>query len=248
MKTTQLEIKTTQIVTAMDTLNNTLNETDKRRLNELYNQLKSIETSYTDLLQKINLAEMRVATNKLLENKELLIKTLSNNPHLDELWINPESIGLRIKGPVDYDKTKFKNVHKLNNAFNKIMTADFLELYWTSCCFLNHRDYTISKANDYHDSVYTPNTHWYNYNCFGNNTAPIAKALKEKDFLSAFMLTLTAAQLLNIYDMTVVHRLAENLEHGHPNRPTFLNKETGCFISYTEAKQLIKEKEKENAK
>ena len=242
------EIKTTQVATAIDALNNTLKETDKRKLNELYTQLKNIEMSYTDLLQKINLAEMCVATNKLLENKELLIKTLSNNPHLDELWVYPASIVLRIKSPVDYDKTKFKNVHKSNSLFNKIMTADFLELYWTSTCELNHKDFTIRKDTERQGTVYTPNTHWYNYNCFGNNTAPIAKALKEKDFLSAFMLTLTAAQLLNIYDMTVVHRLAENLEYGHPDRPTFLNKETGCFISYAEAKQLIKEKEKENAK
>ena len=241
------EIKTTKITKTITQLETSLKKEDERLLAIQKNDLKNLEQNYIDLLQSINLTEMRIATSAKLNNKDLLIKTLTNNPYLDDFWLYTESIILRIKSPVDYDKTKFKNVHKQNDTFNKVMTADFLELHWTACCELNFKNFTIRKANDYQDNEYIQNTHWYNYNCFGNNTAPIAKALKEKDFLSAFMLTLTAAPLLNIYDMTVVHRLAENLAYNYPDRPTFLNKETGKFITYAEAKQLIKEKEKENA-
>lgn len=242
------EAKTTKITKTIAQLETSLKKEDEKVLTVQKNTLKDLEQQYINLLQSINLTEMRIATSTTLNNQDLLIKTLSNNPYLDELWIHAESIVLRIKSPVDYDKTKFKNTHKLKNTFNKIMTADFLELHWTACCELNFRNFTIRKANDYQDNEYIPNTHWYNYGCFGNNTAPIAKALKEKDFLSAFMLTLTAAPLLNIYDITVVGRLAENLEYNYPDKPTFLNKETGEFVTYAEAKRLIKEKEKENAK
>lgn len=242
------EIKTTKIAKTITQLGTSLKKEDEKLLTTQKNSLKDLEQQYIDLLQRINLTEMRIATSAALNNQDLLIKTLTNNPYLDELWIYAESIILRIKNPVDYDKTKFKNVHKQDNTFNKIMTADFLELHWTACCELNFRNFTIRRANDYQDNEYIPNTHWHDYNCFGNNVAPISKALKEKDFLSAFMLSLTAAPLLNIYDMTVVHRLADNLKYSYSETHTFLNKETGKFVTYAEAIQLIKEKEKENGK
>ena len=240
LKNLKTSIKLTNITKTIDTIEDNLKEYDIENLKHLQNNLKAYEEEYATLLKKINVAEMRIATASEIANKELILQQLARNPNFDKMWTLPNTIILRAKGPVDYDKTKIKSILKSSGDFQKIMTADFLELHWESCCLLNYEDYTVRNASDYYSGAFIPNTHWNSYSCFGNNVPPLQKALKEKDFLSVFMVALTAAQLLNVYDITVLNKLKELLYYSYPDKKTFLNKNTNEFVSYIEAVNLIK--------
>ena len=126
------------------------------------------------------------------------------------------------------------------------MTYEDFELYWESVCTIDLKTYVITSIRDKYNPIdYLPNTHWYYYNCFGNNIAPIVKALKNNDYLSVFMISATAAQNLNVYDMTVLTKLKSKLFDDYYYYPTIYDKKLQKFITVADALKTIKNKEKE---
>lgn len=209
------------------------------------NQITNLENEYNLLTQQLHAIQLRNNADNWFENENLILQFLTNNPNIVEVSTYSNSICLKTYGPVDYDKIKIKTcLKRYDNIFVKILTDPDLQMYWEAACLLNLQTFTIKNASDFYNPyTYLPNIHWSKYNCFGDNKIPINKALKNNDLLSALMQAATAAQALNIYDVTVINKLHDTLRSGTCDIKPFLNTKTNTFISYYDAEQFIEDKE-----
>ena len=232
--------KTKTITSNIERLESNMRVNGEYELQSRKQTVQNLEEDLAKALHALAIEERRQATSEFIKDKELLLQQCIKNPYVKNVEYSNGQIILTTYGPVDYDKEKIKKVIKnYNNNFIKVMTDPNLELYWESCCAMHTRNFTVSNALEfYHTDNKFPNTHWYFYNCFGNNKAPIMKALKESDYLSAIMLTITAAQGLNIYDVTVLSRLYTKITDTYEYTPIFYNKTTNKFITYNDAINL----------
>ena len=216
-------------------------------INTLKNNIKDTEDKLIAYYKSLDIAEKTNITNELIKDKQLLLQFLTNNPTIKDIIPHGNTVTIKSYGPVNYNKETFKKTTKsFNTDFIDIMTYEDFELYWESVCTIDLKTYVITSIRDKYNPIdYLPNTHWYYYNCFGNNIAPIVKALKNNDYLSVFMISATAAQNLNVYDMTVLTKLKSKLFDDYYYYPTIYDKKLQKFITVADALKTIKNKEKE---
>ena len=238
IKTLLEKAKKIQIENALNDLNASLTNQLTSEIDNTKATIHNIEEEHRSLLMTLRTLELKHSAGTCIKDIDLLTQMLVNNPNVKGFKTAHGKLCLTTFGPVEYNKDKITTtIKRMNAEFIKVMASHKLQLYWESQCYLNLTECIIRSSSDDYSNL--PNIHWWRYQCFGDNKLLIQKALKERDYLSALALTITAAQLLNIYDMTVMSKLREVLmctEH----RP-FLNKETGEFLNYTEAINLIKE-------
>lgn len=235
-----LLVKTKTITNNIEKMERKIRENNTYIIETHKTTIRNLEEEFTRALQALATEELRQATSNYIKDKDLILQQCIKNPYVSNVDFLNNCIVLTTYGPVDYDKEKIKRTIKhYNTEFIKVMTNPDLELYWESCCTMNIRQFTVSNGSDYyHSNDKLPNAHWYYYNCFGDNKPNIMKALKENDYLSAIMIAITAAQCLNIYDITVLSKLHSKLTEYYPYTPTFYNKTTETFMSYSEAIKL----------
>lgn len=238
IKTILEKAKKVQIESALNALNARLTSQLASEIDNTKADIHNIEEEHRNLLTTLKTLELKHSAGECIKDIDLLTQMLVNNPNVKEFKTSDRSLYLTTFGPVEYDKDKITTtIKRMDAKFIKVMSSPKVQLYWEARCYLDLTEYRIKSLRDNYNNL--PNIHWWGYQCFGDNKMLIQKALKERDYLSALALTITAAQLLNIYDMTVMSKLYHVLED--TTHKPFLNKETGEFIGYFEAINLIKE-------
>ena len=238
-------LKQSKMKKALEKIKQDYSNNIQNQEHELKAQIASIENQHVSLLQELHTLQARRASDKWFENEDLILQFLINNPNIVELKASQHCLLMKAYGPVDYDKAKIKTKLKRFDAnFISVMADADLQLYWEACCTLNLKNFNIENNPNYYDPYrHLSNTHWARYNCFGDNKFNIQKALKNNDLLSALMQAATAAQCLNIYDITVINKLYETLAYSNNSLKPFLNTKTNEYITYHEAVEIIENKE-----
>ena len=238
IKTILEKAKKVQIESALNELNTRLTTSLALEIDHTKADIHNIEEEHRSLLTTLRALELKHSAGECIKDIDLLTQMLVNNPNVKEFKTDNKNLYLTTFGPVEYNKDKITTtIKRMDTTFINVMSSPKVQLYWEARCYLDLAEYRIKSLRDNYNNL--PNIHWWGYQCFGDNKILIQKALKERDYLSALALTITAAQLLNIYDMTVMSKLY-NVLKDTTHRP-FLNKETGEFINYFEARDLIKE-------
>jgi hypothetical protein len=238
-------LKQSKMRTALEKIKQEYSRNIQTQEDELKAQITTIEKQHAQLLQQLHTTQACRASDKWFDNEDLILQFLINNPNIVELKVNQHNLCMKAYGPVDYDKAKIEaRLKRFDANFISVMANADLQLYWESCCTLNLKHFNVENNPTYYDPYrHLSNTHWARYNCFGDNKVNIQKALKNNDLLSALMQTATAAQCLNIYDITVINKLYETLAYSTDNLKPFLNTKTSKYITYHEAVKIIENKE-----
>lgn len=219
------------------------------QINECVVSIRELENKLTQFYTHLNTAKRLKSTGNELENKDLITMCLKNNPNIINIKnVSGSSLfNLIMFGPVDYDRKAMATVLKTRNQFIKwLFTTTEYTLCWESICTINLAENSITAVRDqYSENKHIRNTHWHRFQCFGNNYAPIIKALINHDYLSALSQIITAAQLLNAYDITVLNALIEDLTISRNTYKAFINNETKQMYSTNELVDIFRNKENE---
>ena len=162
------------------------------------------------------------------------------------------------KAPVKYfdgDAIKtYQNtvLRRYSKTFKQLTLKTFVEnkyeLWFETNFYVNFNDSRVGKLHGYNGTAnyvtHYPmtnngNPHIYLYNCWGNNSSNITKALAYNNLIEAFEIATAACCNLNFDDITVTKDFFSYLESGHYKAPMFYNKETKQMLTYEQAMEEI---------
>lgn len=211
----------------------------------LERDIASLEASLTEYYNKLNTQLRLQSCGMAIADKELITMLLKNNPNILDAAPTGRTLEYTLTtfGPVDYDRKAMQSTLKTKTNFIKwLFTTTEYTLCWESVCIINLENNTISAARDSRSAFKNiRNTHWHRYQCFGNNYTPIAKALAKHDYLGALSQIITAAQLLNAYDVTVLNALIDDLCYDRAQHKAFINNNTKEMFSTAEMEAIFKQ-------
>jgi hypothetical protein len=130
------------------------------------------------------------------------------------------------------------NSHK--NFFNKCFIEQTHTLYFHVAFVMDFINNNVGKSQFPQHPEYIvkgcPNPHIYNHDCWGDNHAPIVKALRDKDYIVALVQALSACRGLNFSDGTVLRNWEPQLagETWTTRYPAVLDKATGEWSTITQ--------------
>lgn len=226
----------------LNNLESTLIQNVDRKINELRATIADSERMLQNYYTRLATVMCQKAKGNTIVDKDLITKCLINNPNVENaLLIDNNQFEITTAGPVEYDQKAIKSTLKHKSSFVIwLFTNPDYTLYWESICVVDtHRNEIKAVQNTSSPNYQLRNTHWHRYNCFGNNRTPIIKALTQHDYLSAFSQIITAAQLLNPYDVTVVNALIEELTYNRPSYKAFINNKTKTLLSTNEMAKIF---------
>ena len=96
---------------------------------------------------------------------------------------------------------------------------------------INFIDPTQLKHCVYTDLIGLPNPHHMYYNCWGDNTPLITRALMEKDFITGILQVFAAMSGLNIADSAVMEKFVQSELINYTDTKCLKDKETGEIIT-----------------
>ena len=226
----------------LNNLESTLIRDIDRKINELKSTIADSERMLQSYYTRLATVMCQKAKGNTIVDKDLIIQCLINNPNVEYAQlIDNNQFEIMTAGPVEYDQKAIKSTLKHKSDFVIwLFTNPDYTLYWESICTVNvHRNEISAIQTTSSHNYQLRNTHWHRYNCFGNNRTPIVKALTQHDYLSAFAQIITAAQLLNPYDVTVVNALIEDLTYNKPDYKAFINNKTKTLLSTNEMAKIF---------
>ena len=233
-------VRKKRIEKVFDKLEHNLKNNAQNRVTNIKNEIKRTEDTLNQYYKQLQTAMLFESTAEI-PDVELIMPFLINNKDVTNIKIFNNKLYLKIIGEVDYDKKEIKKVIKHQSDYiNWLFTHPKIHLHWESNCVLDIVDCTVNNT-DLYEYSFIPNTHWKHYDCFGDNRHIIQKALNEKDYLTVFSKTITAAYQLNVYDMTVLNRLLVDISNYYTELKTFYHEELDKFMSYEELKTIYKE-------
>lgn len=215
----------------------------EQQITDASSQIRTLENQLHDFYTKLDTAFRLKSTGSSLENKDLITMCLKNNPNVTGVSdMTNGTFNLIMFGPVDYDRKAMKSSLKMRDAFIQwLFTTTEYTLCWESICSVNTIACSISAIRELSSPRWRiRNTHWHRYQCFGANKAPIIKALTQRDYLGALSQIITAAQLLNPYDITVLDTLITDLTYERASYKSFINNTTKEMYSVNDLKTIFK--------
>ncbi len=234
-----------KLTTFIETIETNICNNIEYKITNLKRDISSLEASLTEYYNKLNTQLRLQSCGMAIADKELITMLLKNNPNILDATPTGRTLeyALTTFGPVDYDRRAMQSTLKTKPNFIRwLFTTTEYTLCWESVCLINLESNTISAARDQRSAFKNiRNTHWHRYQCFGNNSTPITKALAKHDYLGALSQIITAAQLLNAYDVTVLNALIDDLCYDRPEYKAFINNNTKEMFSLSEMETIFKQ-------
>ena len=214
-------------------------------LRELEGQLLRLNED-TELEQAINEAVEYMRKSKLItefrfspEQKRLLVTVDAPIRYFDQEYAK----ALLLKNPSGGTYTQKDD----GDIFTELLKETFLEEKYILFCSTHYEiefysrdelpiNYRINRCSE-SDIKYLGQPHLNAYECLGNNKIEAQKACKDLDLLGLLTVFTTASQNFNLTDHAVFTTFRRNLltdSQTARSKKSFLNKETGEFISFQE--------------
>ena len=224
-------------------------ESLRTKLNDTQRTINDYEKALRSYYILLNTYQKQQTTGVTVADVDLIAMCLKNNPNVQNIRMrpnDPKHIELTLYGPVEYDKKEVLKILKHQTDFIRwLFSNENYTLCWESVALLDIEENKITTEKSLSTTTRCiRNTHWHRYACLGNNRSPIEKALATEDYLSAVTQTITAAQLLNIYDYTVLSTLIDDLTMDRYTYTAFKDNNTGALLSTQQLNQIFKEEKK----
>jgi hypothetical protein len=216
-----------QINQYLDTITN-LNKTRQEKLMSLYgyqHQERFSANEFFDYLQKNKAIVQYTITNSQLQ---FIVRTAWNyfdQKFFSAMMKNPRS---DIHRQTDLVKL-MPNIYSENPRF---------ELWVDAPITIDFNKNTFT-ANNSVTTALLPQIHLYKFQCWGANSAPIKRALMDKDYIRMIEQIIAAVKNINWSDGIVMDYVYTYLNSNYEHTKTIKDLKTGEFISVMEALDIL---------
>ena len=161
------------------------------------------------------------------------------------LFVDSESYELyRKKGIIEKKCYDFKTSLRIVDAIFRREIALIIDQSF----YFNISNWECKNSNNLKDGEFgIPNPHIREYNCWGDNYPRIIKALKARDYVSAYSQAKSAIAGLNVDDSAVMNEFYKYLSRTTPFKKVKCIRipETGELLTIKEAEEYLEAKDKE---
>lgn len=226
--------KTKQIETVLQTMQQTIKKNGEKTINRHKQKVQEYLDAYMQAFKELTDLERIISTYNIDLNTTKTL--LTNSKTLLNIDIINSLCTLQYYTPV----TVTHNTSVAKNLTDAVLQAVFntgeYTLYWHAEATIDFTTGNIACTDRSNDPQKIKNTHWSEFNCFGDNRRTIKQAIIKNDYFTAFAIIETAAGMLNIYDAVVFNKLCAEL-HKKPTLKCF--EKNGTFYSYNDIKEML---------
>lgn len=203
-------------------------------VNEAERRYQAYLNAYRE--KAIALAGAQSSIGAFEADKQDFLRYMDKNPYIEQVvQLDNTKVALTIAVPcTNFDPEVVRQLIETHNvktyftlhaeAFRRIFLTEEFTLYLGSMLTVNFIDSDFKRSRNYQEARYSkglPSPHFYVFDCWGMNKAPIMKALNDGNYIIAMTQLLSAAGNLNWTETTNMKELFEKAAAGRSpyNKP-----------------------------
>lgn len=233
-------------------------------LNAAKRAIDRLEEQYHIALSNLHEKEKELSwttCSQASEEVKDFVSILNRDESLYEIAISYPCIYFRVIQPLLFVDSESYELYRKKGIIEKkcydyetslrIVDAIFrreITLIIDQSFYFNISDWECSRRSSLKDGEFgIPNPHISGYNCWGDNYPRIIKALKARDYVSAYSQAKSAIAGLNVDDSAVMNEFYSYLSRTTPFKKVKCIRipETGELMTIKEAEEYLKAKDKE---
>jgi len=196
-------------------------------VNEAERRYQAYLNAYRE--KAIALAGAQAGTETFEADKQEFLQYMDKNPYIEQIVkLDNTKVSLTIAIPcTNFDPEIIRQLIETKNvntyftrhaeAFRRIFLTEEFTLYLGSMLTVSFIDSDFKRSRNYQEARYSkglPSPHFYVFDCWGMNKAPIMRALNDGNYIIAMTQLMSAAGNLNWTETTNMKELFEKAAAG----------------------------------